>query len=1344
MNKCNNCKKTFKTPAQLVEHEKNYCRKCHVCKDCGSSFHKFSNLIRHQKNRKIITCDHCKENFCNEEHFQKHVRSIESRVDNTIADLNQRIYPDSGYEDEDGYREILNQKHNEIKDWQKKHLHYEVINKQIEPWYNYWELYFSLYDLYLTRKSAFKINLGFGFILYDTVNKKYKYHYVSTNNLLFEKAVMITNADDLSKFMRRVISLDLATNFYLKKPSSGWVLAGLTNIQFEITNIKNALIGEPVELPAYIKNRKCVNALTHNNKNGKKYDDNKCFFRCLALHQGTKVSSLEKPAKNLKKELEEHTGSNFDDGITLNHIPAIEVKYNVSVNVYSLKENGDADILYLSRLNYRPMHVNLYENHFSYINNFEQFATRYQCHDCDRTFNRTNNLKTHAKACCTEIEEIYVGGKFKTNDTIFERLYRVLGIDVPECDRYYKYLSVYDFEAIQVPDCGTVCGREMHYTHVPATFSICSNIPDHTQPRHVASDGDPQKLVDTMVEIQLEQQEAASAIMREKFQEILDQLDENVTGLEDAKSDEGKRKYQEIKTLKCQFETYCDRLPVIGFNSQRYDLPLIKRYLPSSLERLDSLPKMVIRKDNSYMALGTKTLQYLDITNYLAAGTSLSAFYKAYNVTDPKGFFPYEWFDSLQKLDATSLPPIEAFQSLLTKKTISTEDYQSCLDVWHEHEMTSFRDFVKLYNNLDVIGLVEGIEKMLEINIAKRLDTFKDSVSLPGLTQRYLFRNLGDDYFTIFSDEHKNVYKEMKANIVGGPSLVLHRYQEKGKTLIKGKQTCERIVGYDANSLYLNCTGKEMPTGWYEYREKTNNFKKSTKYSKQSLQWLEHIMRTENIHIRHAENSVHGEKRIQNYSVDGYCEETNTVYEFLGCFHHGHCVHDDPKKILETYIRKFTLEGLGYNVEMIYGCEWEQLGIDVDIENNSPPVCTKQDIQDGIMSGESFGFVKCDIHVPEHLLEHFAAFPPIFKNTEITMNDIGDHMREYCRSISREKCVDKALISSMKGEGIVLLTSLFKKYIEMGLVCTNIDWILEDYPKRVFEWFQDEVVDDRRMADLDPAYAIKGETSKTSGNCAYGKCGIDKTKHNAVAFVAEENLDKHIQSPFFKSIEEVEGGIHEVIKAKKKVIIDTPVQVASAVYSYAKLALINFWEFLNKYLIFDHYQLMETDTDSLYIALAKDNIDDCVKPELRDEWFREKWNFFASEDESLMDFHGHTITQKQYHKRTPGLFKEEFSGIGMICLNSKVYHIWTDVYEDGELLAKTSCKGVNKRRNELVREDFMNMINNPRNVHLVENAGFIRDGLDTKTYTQWKRGLNYFYCKRIVLADGVTTIPLKI
>ena len=46
--------------------------------------------------------------------------------------------------------------------------------------------------------------------------------------------------------------------------------------------------------------------------------------------------------------------------------------------------------------------------------------------------------------------------------------------------------------------------------------------------------------------------------------------------------------------------------------------------------------------------------------------------------------------------------------------------------------------------------------------------------------------------------------------------------------------------------------------------------------------------------------------------MDEYCEQTNTVYEFVGCQFHGYCKYDNPKKILETYIRKGALENLGY------------------------------------------------------------------------------------------------------------------------------------------------------------------------------------------------------------------------------------------------------------------------------------------------------------------------------------------------------------------------------------------------------------------------------------------------
>ena len=62
------------------------------------------------------------------------------------------------------------------------------------------------------------------------------------------------------------------------------------------------------------------------------------------------------------------------------------------------------------------------------------------------------------------------------------------------------------------------------------------------------------------------------------------------------------------------------------------------------------------------------------------------------------------------------------------------------------------------------------------------------------------------------------------------------------------------------------------------------------------------------------------------------------------------------------------------------------------------------------MKKESFGFVKCDIHVPEELISKFSEFPPIFKNKEIPLSAIGEHMQEYCHSISRTNGLARSLI----------------------------------------------------------------------------------------------------------------------------------------------------------------------------------------------------------------------------------------------------------------------------------------------------------------------------------------------
>ena len=181
----------------------------------------------------------------------------------------------------------------------------------------------------------------------------------------------------------------------------------------------------------------------------------------------------------------------------------------------------------------------------------------------------------------------------------------------------------------------------------------------------------------------------------------------------------------------------------------------------------------------------------------------------------------------------------------------------------------------------------------------------------------------------------------------------------------------------------------------------------------------------------------------------------------------------------------------------------------------------------------------------------------------------------------------------------------------MGLEVTDISTVIEYQGKAVFSWFMDKVCDDRRRADLDPAYKVIGETSKLKGNSGYGATLTDRSKHAQTTFADVKNVPIHLSNPRFKAMEELSPTMYEIEKKKQKILLDLPVQIGAAVYSYAKLRMIEFWEVLNKYLLNDHYQLMEMDTDSLYIAFAKPTIDECVKPLLREEWMREKWNWFS-------------------------------------------------------------------------------------------------------------------------------------
>ena len=95
----------------------------------------------------------------------------------------------------------------------------------------------------------------------------------------------------------------------------------------------------------------------------------------------------------------------------------------------------------------------------------------------------------------------------------------------------------------------------------------------------------------------------------------------------------------------------------------------------------------------------------------------------------------------------------------------------------------------------------------------KKIDILRQGISIPGVTLTYLLTTLESGiFFCLFDEKNKDLYHLFKKNMVGGPSIIFHRYHEAGKTKIRDKEmedqgkqakTCPKIVGYDANALYL-------------------------------------------------------------------------------------------------------------------------------------------------------------------------------------------------------------------------------------------------------------------------------------------------------------------------------------------------------------------------------------------------------------------------------------------------------------------------------------------------------------------------------------------------------------
>jgi hypothetical protein len=283
------------------------------------------------------------------------------------------------------------------------------------------------------------------------------------------------------------------------------------------------------------------------------------------------------------------------------------------------------------------------------------------------------------------------------------------------------------------------------------------------------------------------------------------------------------------------------------------------------------------------MCISTHKLKFLDIINYLAPGFSYSKYLAAFKIEETKGLFCYEYITDLSKLNETTLPTHSAFFSSLKNCNVSSADYALCQQIWVEKRMSTLKDFLIWYNNKDVVPFLPALKLQVEFYAKLGVDMSKDAISVPGVTLKYLFKTLPKDVsFSLCSKREEDLHKTIRNNIVGGPSIIFHRYHEKDQTFIRGNRdkSVQGIKGYDANALYLWALMQKMPSDFPIIRKQEDGFKPRfvNYYGKQSREWLAWVSHTNKVHLRTQFNGREKSLGDRYIRVDGWDMGSRTAY----------------------------------------------------------------------------------------------------------------------------------------------------------------------------------------------------------------------------------------------------------------------------------------------------------------------------------------------------------------------------------------------------------------------------------------------------------------------------------
>ena len=478
----------------------------------------------------------------------------------------------------------------------------------------------------------------------------------------------------------------------------------------------------------------------------------------------------------------------------------IEKKYNISILVWSKKEtNKDHYEFHCIRSggggNNKKYEINLHwqkesKSYLLITNTKLYFKNFYTCKNlalgCHYQFSRIGKLRDHEKSCITPTEAC-------ENPTIKQKAFgrqshpleKALDLNLIKYLPSNENFIFFDIECC-LPKVNTTVGQSF-ITHTHKLVSIAANS---------YINGQYNSRVWTVKDSSMESEEEIAkefldfCLGQKSIMLIDDNLSNGITKLYKILSEKNYDNIdisvEELHELQSSMKSYTE-LVVFGFNSSKYDLNILFKYLLKSVSDFDYKNKAVrvLKKNMKYFSIHMSGLHFKDLLNFSSPMT-LDKYLKTWTNDQAKLVYPYEFFDSIENIRACkTFPPAEVFRTTL-KGDIDMAIYDKCkleferrvaLPVDNSEKWQSFECYLKYYNLSDVQPVSLAIVNQFTTFVKNFGFSPMQSYGLPSFARIAMYKNYSKTSPNIMTfPSNSDATKIFRQNIIGGLCSVYKRH----------------------------------------------------------------------------------------------------------------------------------------------------------------------------------------------------------------------------------------------------------------------------------------------------------------------------------------------------------------------------------------------------------------------------------------------------------------------------------------------------------------------------------------------------------------------------------------